>query len=472
MNKRRRMPAAPTSPLPFQHPAIEQISVDQLIPAERQLRIHNRAQKRKLKAILRAVGFIDPVVVDEKLRMLAGHLRLQIAIEIGLETVPVIQICHLNELEKRAYVLAANRIAEDAGWDLGLLAIELGELAIMLPEARIELEATGFSINEFDQIMSDSGEQSREAAEDALPPLGTEDPTSRLGDVWICNRSRLSCGDALSSSTYAALMVGKRATMTFTDPPYNVSILKHARGRSRTRLREFSQASGEMSNAEFCRFLRQIFVWIASVMIDGGLVFACIDWGHVRILLEAGDGPFSELKNICVWVKSNGGMGTFYRSRHELVCVFKVGTARHINTFELGQHGRSRTNVWEYGGLSGFKAGRDAELAMHPTVKPVRMIADAMLDCSSPGSIVLDPFMGSGSTLIAGEMVGRRVFGMELDPSYVDVAVRRWQQFTGRDALLEATGQTFEEVQAERAGEAQGRSFQEISPEPASAADG
>jgi DNA modification methylase len=373
---------------------------------------------------------------------------LDVAHELGLETIPVIQISHLNVAEKRAYALAANRIAEDAGWDRSLLAIELGELAIMLPEANIELEATGFSINEFDQLIADSGNQSQEAAEAELPEPGP--PVSQINDLWLCNRSRLYCADALQAASFVAVMAGQRATMTFTDPPYNVSILKHARGRARTKFKEFSIASGELSNAEYLHFLKSTFSSIASVSVDGSIVFARIDWAHASAMIEAGTQSFAELKNICIWVKPNGGMGTFYRSRHEMVCVFKVGTGPHINTFELGQHGRSRTNVWEYAGLSGFKSGRDDELAMHPTVKPVRMIADAMLDCSKPQSIVLDPFIGSGSTLIAGEMVDRRIFGLELDPSYVDVAVRRWQAFTGRDAILESTGQTFEEVEMER----------------------
>jgi len=447
MRKRYRTPPRTESPLGFQHPAIEQLPIEQLKPAERRPRTHNRAQKRKLAAILRTVGFIDPIVADENWNVLAGHLRLEVGHELGLKTIPVIQISHLNDTEKRTYVLAANRIAEDAGWDRSLLAVELGELALMLPEADIELEATGFSINDFDQIVADFGEHSPEAAE-ALPKPGPS--VSQLNDLWLCHKSRLYCADALQAASFVALMAGQRATMTFTDAPYNVSILKHARGRSRTALKEFAVASGEMTTAEFLHFLQSVFQLIASVSIDGSIVFSCIDWAHVHTMLEAGGQSFSELKNICVWVKSNGGMGTFYRSRHEMVCIFKVGSAPHINTFELGQHGRSRTNVWEYAGLSGFKCGRAEELAMHPTVKPVRMIADAMLDCSKSQSIVLDPFLGSGSTLIAGEMVGRRVFGLELDASYVDVAVRRWQAFTGRDAILEATGQTFEEVENER----------------------
>ncbi|MBN9149786.1 DNA methyltransferase [Nitrobacter sp. 62-23] len=434
--------------LPFQHPAITHAALSDLKLPDLRLRTHNRESRRKLAAILRTVGFIDPVVVDENNNVLAGILRCEVAGELGLETVPILQIYHLNEIEKRTYILAANRLAEDAGWDRDLLAIELGQLAIALPEAGIELETTGFSINDLDQIISDRSDPSPDPLEPELPGAGR--PVTRPGDLWICNRSRVHCADALQPASYVTLMAGHRATMTFTDPPYNVSIRKHARGLGRSKHREFAVASGGLSDAEFLRFLQTIFDLIVSVSIDGSIVFSCIDWAHVRIMLDAGTNVFSELKNICVWVKSNGGMGTFYRSRHELVCAFKVGTAPHINTFELGQYGRARTNVWEYTGLNAFKSGRDDELAMHPTVKPVRMIADAMLDCSKPQSIVLDPFLGSGSTLLAGEMVGRHVYGLEIDAEYIDVSIRRWQAFTHRDAILESTGQTFEEVEAER----------------------
>jgi DNA modification methylase len=448
MRKRKITARSKSDILPFQHPAINQVVLSDLKLPARRLRTHNRASRRKLAAILRTVGFIDPVVIDENNNVLSGILRCEVAGELGLETIPGIQISHMNEIEKRAYVLAANRLGEDAGWDQELLAIELGELAIALPEAGIELEATGFSINDFDQIMSDHGDPSPDPVESELPAPGR--PVTRPGDLWLCHRSRLYCADALQPTSYLTLMAGGRATMTFTDPPYNVSIRKHARGLGRNEHREFAIASGELSDVEFSHFLQTIFGLIAAVSIDGSIVFACIDWAHLRIMLDAGADVFSELKNICVWVKSNGGMGTFYRSRHELICAFKVGFGPHINTFELGQYGRFRTNVWEYAGLNAFKSGRDDELAMHPTVKPVRMIADAMLDCSKPQSIVLDPFMGSGSTLLAGEMVGRYVYGLEIDPEYVDVSIRRWQAFTHRDAILESTGQTFEEIEAER----------------------
>jgi len=441
-------PGISSEVLPFRHPAIKHINPNDLKLPARRLRVHTKAAHRKLAATIRAVGFIDPVVTDGSGKVLSGTLRVEVACRLGLEAIPVVQIDHMSEIEKRIYVLAANRIAEDAGWDRSLLVAELGELAIHLPRENIELEASGFSIAEYDRVNLDSGRLSTEEPEPEVPEVGPV--VTRPGDLWRCGHSRLLCADALRSASYLALMAGQRATMTFTDPPYNVSIRKHARGNSKAVHREFAMASGELTNAEFLGFLKKVFALIADASVNGSIVFACIDWSHIQIMLEAGHDAFAELKNICVWVKSNGGMGTFYRSRHELVCVFKVGVGAHINTFELGQHGRSRTNVWEYGGLNAFRSGRNDELSMHPTVKPVRMIADAMLDCSKPGSIVLDPFTGSGSTLLAGEMVGRHVYGIELDPQYVDVAVRRWQTFTRRDAILDSTGQTFDEVQAER----------------------
>ena len=253
-------------------------------------------------------------------------------------------------------------------------------------------------------------------------------------------------GDACDRGVYAKLLGREIAEMAFLDPPYNVKINGHVGGRGRTRHREFAEASGEKTPAQFTEFLKQAFGSTARYVKDGGILFICMDWRHCRELLEAGESAFDELKNICVWTKSNAGMGSFYRSQHEFIFVYKRGRAAHINTFELGQHGRSRTNVWTYPGVNSFRAGRMDELKMHPTVKPVALIADAMRDCSRRGSIVLDSFCGSGSTILAAEQVGRRAYCVEIDPLYVDVAIRRWQKFTKTDAILKSTGETFEEL--------------------------
>jgi DNA modification methylase len=431
----------------FWHPKIELWPIKKVRPSKRNARTHSKKQRDKLLAIIRRFGFINPIIIDENGTVIAGHLRLEVAGLLGMTHVPIIQVTHLTDLDKRALALAENRIALDAGWDRETLAAELGELAVLLPEVEIELVTTGFDIAETDLIIADHAEPPEDRGEDQLPDPGPA--VSRLHDLWIMAGHRLYCGDARDLGVYAKLMCGASATMVFTDPPYNVSIRTHARGRSLAFV-EFAMASGEMSAREYQGFLERVLEAIAGVCIDGAIVYICIDWRHLRQLLEAAALFFSELKNICVWVKSNGGQGSFYRSQHEMICVFKQGTSTHLNSFELGQHGRSRTNVWSYAGVNSFKAGREDELRMHPTVKPTRLVADAMLDCSRRRSIVLDPFMGSGTTIIAGETVGRRVYGTELDPRYVDVAVRRWERFTGKDAMLESTGQTFSEVQAAR----------------------
>lgn len=443
-----RRATADTSSRRFWHPKIELWSLKRLRPSKPNARTHPKKQRDKLLRVVRQCGFINPILVDEHGTIISGNLRKEVAELMDLREVPVIQIAHLSEVEKRALALAENRIALDAGWDRETLAAELGELAILLPDADIDLSITGFDIAETDLIVGDHSEAPAQSTADEIPEAGL--PVSRLGDVWVLGKHRLFCGDAREPTAYATLMHGESAMMVFSDLPYNVSVKTHARGRSRVDFAEFAMASGEMSVRQYQRFLERVLEAIAGTCVDGAIVYLCIDWRHLRQMLEAGELAFSELKNIVVWVKSNGGQGSFYRSQHELICVFKRGKATHANSFELGQHGRSRTNVWSYAGVNSFKAGRQEELDAHPTVKPVRLVADAMLDCSRRGAIVLDPFMGSGTTIIAGESVGRRVYGMELDPHYVDVAVRRWERFAGRDAILETSGQTFTEVEAAR----------------------
>jgi len=432
----------------FWHPQIQICPLNTLRRSKRNARTHSKKQREKLLAIIRRFGFINPILIDESGNILAGHLRRAVAEELGMKEVPVIQITHLTDVEKRALALAENRIALDAGWDRETLAAELGELAVLLPDAEIDLSITGFDIAETDMIIADHSDPSEMAREDQVPDPGPS--VSQLGDLWIMDKHRLYGGDARDSTAYARLMRGQAAAMVFSDPPYNVSIKTHARGRSRVTFDEFAMASGEMSDRAYQRFLERALEAFAVVCVNGSIIYLCIDWRHLRQLLEAGELVFSEVKNVVVWVKPNGGQGTFYRSQHEFICVFKKGNAAHANSFELGQHGRTRTNVWSYAGVNSFRAGRQEDLDAHPTVKPVRLVADAMLDCSRRGSVVLDPFMGSGTTIIAAESVGRRAYGIELDPRYVDVAVRRWQSFTGKDATLEATGQTFAEVEAER----------------------
>jgi DNA modification methylase len=235
-------------------------------------------------------------------------------------------------------------------------------------------------------------------------------------------------------------MDGARAQMVFTDPPYNVPIQGHVSGSGAIKHREFAMAAGEMTAVEFTAFLRTAFERLVEASRDGSIHFICMDWRHMGEMLAAGADTYTELKNLIVWAKDNGGMGTFYRSRHELIFAFKSGTAPHINAFELGQHGRYRTNVWTYRGVNTLRAGRMEELALHPTVKPVQMIADAIKDVSQRGAIVLDLFGGSGSTLIAAHKTGRRAYLCELDPIYCDRIIARWEAYAKDDAELITSG--------------------------------
>jgi DNA modification methylase len=366
---------------------------------------------------------------------------------LGLHEVPVIVVAGLSEAQKRAYALADNKIAANAGWDRKALAAEITELAALLPEIDLDISITGFEAAEIDALMGDLVDPENDPA-DAVPEVDPE-PVSRRGDLWILDRHRLLCGNATTASDVCRLMGGESAAMVFTDPPYNLRI-GSIQGRGKIRHREFVAASGEMPPEKFVRFLQRCLSLAAKHSADGSIHFVCIDWRHYADLLAAGEKVYAELKNLVVWVKTNAGQGSFYRSQHEFICVFKNGDAPHINNFELGQHGRTRTNVWTYAGVNTFRAGRLDDLSLHPTVKPIALVADAMRDCSRRGDIVLDPFIGSGTTILAAERVGRRGYGLELDPLYVDAAVRRWQAYTKRDAILESTGQTFDEFAAVR----------------------
>jgi DNA modification methylase len=367
-----------------------------------------------------------------------------------MQSVPTLRLSHLDAAQRRAYLIADNQLALNAGWDREVLAIELQALV----DLEFDVEITGFSLAEVDLLFDEAREAAPDpehAADNEIPPL--TDPVSavtRRGDLWRLNRHRLLCGDSRHAETYDHLLQEERADLIFTDPPYNVPIDGHACGLGRIRHREFAMGVGEMSKEAFTAFLRETLGHAAACSRDGAIAFVCMDWRHMGELLAAGQAVFSELKNLCVWNKTNGGMGSFYRSKQELVFVFKVGNAPHTNTFGLGDTGRYRTNVWDYAGVNTLRPGRNEELAMHPTVKPVALVADAIKDCSRRGEVVLDPFAGSGSTLIAAHKTGRRARLVEFDPAYCDRIVRRFEQVTGKQAVLAATGQSLEVVAEER----------------------
>jgi DNA modification methylase len=256
------------------------------------------------------------------------------------------------------------------------------------------------------------------------------------------------CGDARDPANYARLMDGREANVGFTDPPYNVPISGHVSGKGRVRHREFAEASGEMSPEEFERFLAETLGLGARHSRAGAVWFAFIDWRHLGEMLGAGKTVFDNLLNLCVWAKSNGGMGSLYRSQHELVFVFRVGGGSHRNNVRLGTYGRNRTNLWTYPGVNTFRPGRMEELEAHPTAKPVALVQDAILDVSAPGEIVLDPFLGAGSTVIAAERAGRIAHGLEIDAAYVDVILRRWRDETGAEPVREADGRSLASLEA------------------------
>jgi DNA modification methylase len=397
---------------------------------------------------IRRFGFIVPILVDARNTVVAGHGRLEAAKSLGLKKIPVVKIEHLNETQLHAFMVADNRLVDLSSFDNQLLGGLLKDLSI-----RIDLEDIGYSAAESDLLIEGVANGDAETKADAIPAVTNAAPMTRRGDQWKCGGHTIRCGNAVRGSDYAHLMGGSKASVVFTDPPYNVNIDGHATtGQGRVRHREFSMASGEMTVEQFLSFLKRICALLAQHSAVGSLHYICMDWRHAGDLISAGTDVYSQLKNVCVWVKSTPGMGSLYRSRHEFIVVFKNGNAKHRNNIELGRFGRNRTNVWEYpnGRDFGGANGEDDLARSHPTPKPVRMIADALLDCSARGEIVLDPFLGSGSTLIAAERVGRICHGIELDPLYVDLAIRRWQQYTGEQAVHAESGTLFDDLASRR----------------------
>lgn len=418
-------------------------SIASLKPNPRNARTHSRRQIQKIAESIARFGFNSPVLIDENFEIIVGHGRVEAAKLVGLTEVPTVCLKHMSKAEQRAYALADNRLATEAGWDENLLKIDFQEIFDLDPE--LDLTVTGFEIAEIDLILRDDGAEP-DALDDFAPPAAESPAITRMGDLWRLGPHRILCGDATDPASYTQLLDAEQAQMAFTDPPYNVPIHGHASGLGRVHHRPFPMGSGEMGKTEFQAFLTILLQQIFNHSANGAIAFVCMDWRHLEELYAAGRDAGLELKNLAVWFKTNAGMGTFYRSQHELIGVFKIGTGPHINSFELGQHGRRRTNVWTYPGVNSFGSRRDAALAMHPTVKPVALVADTIKDCSKRHGLILDPFLGSGTTVVAAEITGRRAAGMELDPLYVDCAVRRWQQATSEAAVLAATGETFDAV--------------------------
>lgn len=428
--------------------SIEYLPTDEIFPSPRNARTHSKKQRALIADSINRFGMITAIGIGPDNYIIYGHARLEAAKLAGLETVPVVRLSHLTPAERRAYLLADNRLALEAGWDRELLALELRELEAL----DFSLPALGFSLPEIDSLyeeLDDANPEGSEPPEDDIPRLSDQVVTGP-GDCWHMGNQRLAQGDARDELVYDQLLDGELIDMVFADPPYNVRIENNVSGLGKIRHSDFAMASGEMSPEQFTDFLEAGFQPAAERMRDGAIAFICMDWRHQVELQTAGLKVFDELKNVCIWNKRQAGMGAFYRSKYEMVFVFKKGSAPHVNTFGLGGGGRHRSNVWDYAGVSGISLrGRD-ELAMHPTVKPVAMIVDALKDVSGRGAVVLDNFGGSGSTLIAAEKCGRKARLIEFDPGYCDTIVRRWQRYTGKQAVLAATGQAFDEVAEKR----------------------
>ena len=426
-------------------------SIADLKPDPRNPRAHSPRQIRQIARSIETFGFIVPLLVDTNLKVIAGHCRILAVKQLGWKEIPTIRIDHLSDAQARAFMIADNRLTEIATWDDKLLGEQLKALSEI--ELDFDLEVAGFEMGEIDlriESLTSEAEPTDDPA-DAIP-VATNAPTvSRTGDLWLLGNHRVFCGSALDQSSFATLMGEKKAAVCFADPPYNVPIDGNVGGLGTIHHREFAMASGEMTAQEFTAFLTGACGMLAQHSDEGSIHFICIDWRHMGELLAAGRKAYTELKNVCVWAKDNAGMGSLYRSQHELVFVFKHGRDAHRNNVQLGQYGRNRTNVWRYPSASSFsKSGDEGNLlALHPTVKPVALVGDAIMDVSARGDIVLDPFVGSGTTVIAAERTGRRCFGLEIDPIYIDTIIRRWQAYTGERARHAARGSTFAELEAE-----------------------
>lgn len=429
---------------------VQDILLSELIPpAGHATRKPGTSKRKHLKQSLQTYGCVTPILVDEYLRVIQGWQLVEAARDLGWQTLPTLTITALSDAQIRMLRITLNKLQEGSEWDIAALRLEFEEVLSL--EMDLDLTISGFEMAEIDLILADGDE---DLEEPAIPePDRNHPPIAQLGDVFQCGAHRILCGDARDPASYSMLLEDEPVQLTITDPPFNVAIQGHVSGKGQHKHREFVMASGEMSTDEFEGFLSDFMTLAHQHTQPGGLSFIFMDWRHLRSLLDVGEAVFNDLLNICVWSKTNAGMGSLYRSQHEMVALFKSGRDPHINNVQLGQYGRNRTNIWNYAGMSSFGSDRDEALAMHPTVKPVQMIADAILDVSNRNDLVLDPFLGSGTTLIACEKTHRVCRSIELDPYYVDVAIRRWQTHTGESAIHIESGLTFDELAERRAEE-------------------
>ncbi|SFL56826.1 site-specific DNA-methyltransferase [Shimia aestuarii] len=426
---------------------VVQTPVTDLKPYGNNNRVHSAKNIGKLKASVAQFGFVMPILLDGNNVIIAGHGRYEAAKALGMKTVPTVVAAHLSDSEVRALRIADNKLAELSDWNEAALQIEFAELMDLRLDGDLDfdLDLTGFEMPEIDLIIGGAVAPEAAPAETVPVPQTDKPAVTRPGDLWVLGDHRVLCGNSLEEESYTRVLDGKIARMVFTDPPYNVPVNGHVRSGNGGNHREFAMASGEMSDTEFRDFLGKVMVHLFEILPKGGIADVCMDWRHIEELIAAGKKAGFELINLCVWNKTNGGMGSLYRSKQELVCIFKKPGGPHINNVELGKHGRNRTNVWDYAGVNSFGKTRAADLVDHPTVKPTALVADAILDVTHRGDVVLDAFGGSGATLLAAEQTQRKACLIELDPAYADVTIRRWQEMTGGEAVLESTGETFDQ---------------------------
>ena len=428
---------------------IDYVRLDEIKPYGRNTRKHSQKQIAQIADSMREFGWTLPILIDEQNSIIAGHGRIEAAKLLHLTKAPVIRIEGLSMQQIKLLRIADNKLAENSEWDFANLKLEFGEL--LDDDLELDLRVTGFEMAEFDNLLGETLDE--DTGKDEIVASDFEGPpVAKPGDLFILDgKHRLYCGSALDANSYQILMEGNQARFCFTDPPYNVRIAGNVSGLGRKKHRDFAMASGEMSRDQFTGFLMDSCKLIASSCVDGAIIDVCMDYKHMIEIITAGESAFGELKNICVWTKRNGGMGSLYRSAHEFVLIFKSGKGQHVNNVQLGRYGRNRTNVWAYAGVNSFGSNRDAALAMHPTVKPVAMVADAILDCSDHKDIVLDPFAGSGTILVAAHRTKRRAFAIELDPAYVDVCLRRFRRVTGVEPVHGLSGLKLCDLEAESA---------------------
>lgn len=436
----------PSKTPPLLSLAIELLLITLVHPNPNNARIHPLSQLRKLATSISEFGFLVPILVDDTGMILAGHARYEAALMLGLTAVPVVRVSHLTPKQRRAFLLSDNKLASLSSFDMEKLAIEFEYL--LDGNDSYSISTTGFDIIEVDKLLG----HDRAAPAEDLVELPDHDvvPVSRPDDLWLIGEHRLLCGSCLDRANVERLFAGQKAAAVLTDPPYGVAIEGNVSGLGAKKHGDFMMGCTEMSDVELTySFFRPAFQLMAEFSHPGAIAFVFMDWRHARHVQNAADGVFLEHKNTIVWVKSSPALGAFYRSQHEFVLAFKMTSGPTTNNFGLGGKGRVRSNIWQYPGSNVFRAGRKQDLEDHPTVKNLKMCADAILDVSAPGDIIFDPFLGSGTTISAAASTARRGFGLEIDPKYVDVILRRVAEKTGIDARLE-DGRTFAEVATER----------------------